>query len=122
MLATPDPVVTDAGWIKNVYLGTNGGVALLFSKAGSRRSSHWHKTDSHHLHVVEGCMHYYERPVGSTDTPTRVVVRAGETVFTGPEVEHWTEFPGDTGMVSISANTRTHEQHEADLVRVGWFE
>ena len=43
-------------------------------------------------------------------------------MHTGPNVEHWTYFPVDTVLVSVSKLHRTHEAHEADLVRVPWHE
>jgi uncharacterized RmlC-like cupin family protein len=98
-----------------------GHVGVLHCAQGSRRSSHWHRTDSHYLYVVSGAMDYYWRPVGSDEAPHHVTVHTGEMVFTPPRVEHWTEFPCFTTLISVSAHLRTHEAHEADVVRVEWF-
>lgn len=46
----------------------------------------------------------------------------GEQVYTAPLVEHFTEFPVDTVLVSVSKLRREHATHEADLVRVPWHE
>ncbi len=96
-------------------------MSVIHCKAGSRRSSHYHKTDEHTLHVVSGRMLYTERAVGSTDLVWKTVP-AGYSVHTLPLVEHWTEFPEDTVLVSVSRLHRTHEAHEADLVRIPWHE
>jgi hypothetical protein len=106
-----------AGYIQNLAEEPVGGVSVIFSKAGSSRSHHWHKTDSHDLFVVSGEMIYLERPVGSTEQPERRIVRAGESVWTGPDLEHSTYFPVDTVLVSTSKRARTHELHEQDVVR-----
>lgn len=113
----------EAGWIQNLAEQPVGGVAVLFCKAGSSRSHHWHRDDSHELYVVSGEMRYVERarvvltaagPIGPT---RRRVIRAGEMIRTGPNVEHSTYFPVDTILISLSARSRTHAEHEADVVR-----
>lgn len=112
----------ERGYIKNLLNRPCGGVQFIFSRAGSKRSSHWHRQDGHVLFVLEGMMVYHERPVGSTEPPTKLIVMKGEQVYTGPNVEHWTTFPVDTQLISMSDRARTHAEHEGDLVRVGWFE
>jgi uncharacterized RmlC-like cupin family protein len=108
-----------AGHIDNlIHGGCTGTVSVLYSKAGSTRASHFHREDSHHLYVVSGIVDYYERPVGSTEAPRHDRFRNGEMFYTPPMVEHVLKFPVDTVMVSISPKSRTHEEHEADVVRV----
>ena len=111
----------ERGTIQNLVEQEMGGVGLIHTKAGSRRSSHWHRTDSHYLYVVSGRMHYRERKVG-TETVVEFWVGPGQMVHTGPGVEHWTSFPEDTVMISVSKLSRQHDVHEADLVRVGWLD
>ncbi len=67
-------------------------------------------------------MQYWERPVGSKERPEYALIREGEMVYTGPNVEHWTRFPIGALLISMHSLSRTHEAHEADLVRVEWFE
>ena len=114
-----EPYGDARGIIQN--LDVQGWVGILHCNAGSKRSSHWHRTDSHYLYVLTGKMDYYWRPVGDDGKPFHLEVNAGQMVLTPPRVEHWTEFPRETVLVSVSMLHRTHEQHEADLVRVGWF-
>jgi oxalate decarboxylase/phosphoglucose isomerase-like protein (cupin superfamily) len=113
-------VESDAGHIDN--MNVSGWAGVIYCKAGTRRSSHYHLTDSHVLYVVSGRMLYWEQPVDGSAPMALCEVPPGEQVFTGPMVSHWTEFPVDTVLVSVSRLHRTHEQHEADLVRVEWFE
>ncbi len=110
--------VNENGWIQNLADHEVGGVQLIFSKAGSSRSHHYHRTDDHELYVVYGEMLYLERPVGSQEKPSRRVIRAGEMVLTQAMVEHSTYFEVDTLLVSMSGQARTHENHESDLVRL----
>jgi quercetin dioxygenase-like cupin family protein len=109
-----------AGVIQN--LDVSGHVSIITSHAGSKRSSHWHREDWHYLYVVSGFMNYYSRPVGSKEPPEARGVGPGEMVYTGPNEEHFTEFPEDTVMVSVSKLHRKKAAHEADLTRVPWFE
>lgn len=124
MLSTlPQTFVNKSGWIQNLVEGGEPfeGVSLIHCLAGSRRSSHWHKRDSHYLYVVSGEMRYAERKNG-TDTLVKFTVKPGQMVWTGPRVEHWTFFPKETLLISISKLGRSHEAHEADVVRVDWIE
>ena len=114
----PPMFINAAGSIQNLLEKPCGGVAVIRSKAGSIRSQHYHLTDSHYLYVLSGCMHYYQREIGEKSVPAPIVVKAGEMVYTPPLVEHATLFPEDTVLVSMSKHARTHEAHEADLVRV----
>jgi quercetin dioxygenase-like cupin family protein len=121
----PAPFISHAGVIQNlVELATNEGfrgVSVIDSEAGSRRSSHWHRTDEHYLFVLSGSMLYTERKRGS-GTVVSFTVNQGEMVHTGPMIEHWTSFPEDTRLISISKLSREHEEHERDLVRVDWLD
>ena len=94
------------------------GAGLITSQANTIRSCHYHRTDGHWLHVISGEMRYYERSIGSRDWGEPVIVRVGQSIYTPPMVEHKTEFPVLTLLLSLSHNSRTHEEHEADLVRV----
>ena len=106
----------EAGWIQNLVEQPISGAAVIVSKAGSSRSHHWHRQDGHFLFVESGCMRYVER-LPSGETVQREVL-PGEMVWTGPGVEHSSYFPVETRMLSFSLRARTHDAHEADLVRV----
>lgn len=114
----PPAYINAAGSIQNLLEEPCGGVAVIRSRAGSVRSQHYHLTDAHWLYVLSGQMHYFERPVGSKETPEPILVQAGEMIYTPSMVEHATSFSEDTVLISMSKNPRTHEAHEADLVRV----
>jgi quercetin dioxygenase-like cupin family protein len=118
-----DRVVDERGVIQNLlelkdYGEAIRGVAIITSKAGSVRSCHYHKNDSHHLYVLSGSLEYFERAVGETEIPKPVVYRAGEMFWTGPQREHAVRFLEDTTLLSLSPRARNHESHESDVVRV----
>lgn len=101
--------------------GPIGEVSIIYSKAGSVRSNHYHKVDSHWLYVLSGEIHYQECPAINDGPPNYEdepsIIGAGEMVFTGPRFWHRVYFPVDTVLISMSARPRDHESHEADVVR-----
>lgn len=90
----------------------------ITSKAGAIRANHYHKTDWHFCYVVSGRIEYYHRPHGSKQPPERVIVEAGQQIFTPPMVEHAMVFPVDTVFLTLGRNSRRQEVYEADVVRI----
>lgn len=91
---------------------------LIESRKGAVRANHFHRTDWHYCYVLSGSIDYYHRPQGSSATPKKVHVRAGEMFFTPPLVEHAMLFPEDTVFLAFGRNSRAQEVYEADVVRV----
>lgn len=122
LVPLPDaPFVNDAGVIRNlIHGGFTGTVSVLGCLPHSTRSRHAHKTDSHFLFVAEGKMQYFERAIGSKEDVKPLTVEAGQMVWTPPMRLHKCYFPVRTILVSISAKSRTHEEHEADVIREEW--
>ncbi len=116
----PEAFRNDAGAIQNLCLRPVTSVAVIHSRPGTRRANHWHRTDWHFAYVVSGEVVYFERPVGSSEDPlaTARSFPAGTMFFTPPGVEHCMFFPVETTFVTLARNVRSHESHEADLVRV----
>ena len=110
--------MNDAGLIQNLIVTGCKTVSVIHSVAGAERSNHYHREDSHYLFVLRGEMHYWERPAGSEAEPTFTVVHEGEMIFTPAMVEHTVRFPMRTTLISMAALDRSHEAHEADVVRV----
>ena len=98
--------------------GVSGTVSVLECPAGSVRANHWHREDRHWLYIVTGGVDYYERPIGATELPEPQLFEAGDMIYTPPMVEHALKFTRDTILVSMSDRSRTHEEHEADVVRL----
>jgi dTDP-4-dehydrorhamnose 3,5-epimerase-like enzyme len=91
---------------------------LIASRAGTVRANHYHQTDWHFCYVVSGRIEYYHRPHGSKQVPERIVVEAGQQIFTPPMVEHAMVFPIDTVFLTLGRNSRRQEVYEADVVRI----
>lgn len=104
------------GLIESISDEPVNSIIRIFSKAGSVRSNHWHKTDWHICYVVSGRMDYYERVVGG-GTISKKTLSAGEWVKTLPYVEHTTVFPVDTVLLVFAKNERDEDSYDADLVR-----
>jgi quercetin dioxygenase-like cupin family protein len=90
---------------------------MISSKKGSIRANHYHKSDWHYCYVVSGSIDYFERPVGSKETPKKVTVKTGQLFFTPPMVEHAMKFPEDTVFLTLSRNKRDPAHYEDDLIR-----
>lgn len=114
----PSSFINGAGRIQNLCEHEIGGVAIIESLGGSIRSNHYHKEDWHYLYVLSGRMHYFERPAGSQEAPVATRVSEGQMVFTPPMTEHAVWFTETTVIVSMSKLSRTHDEHEADVVRL----
>ncbi len=106
------------GVIQNLVLAPMSSAAIITSKKGTIRANHYHKTDWHYAYVISGAIDYYHRPAGSTASPEKLTIRAGQMFFTPPLVEHTMVFPEDTVFLTLAKNVRTHDNHESDLVRV----
>jgi quercetin dioxygenase-like cupin family protein len=115
------PFVNASGFIQNLVLKPVSSVASIGSIKGSVRSNHYHRTDFHYIYVASGSLAYVERPVGSLEIPTPVIFRKGDMFFTPPMKEHATVFLEDTIIITMAKNVRSHEEHEADLVRVAFI-
>ena len=108
----------DRGFIQCLTNMPTRNVSYIFSKKGSVRSNHYHKTDWHYMYILSGSMDYYYRHHGSTLEIKKVNLTKGEMVFTPPMEEHTSFFPEDTHFLAISRNPRDQDAYEADVVRV----
>ena len=112
------PFADDRGAIQPLVDLMMRSAVLITSKKGAVRANHYHKTDWHYCYVVEGCIEYFHRPTGSDAEPERLLVEAGQMVFTPPMVDHGMKFPVDTVFLALSRNPRDQESYEADVVRI----
>lgn len=94
---------------------------MIESKAGTLRANHYHKTDWHYCYVISGSIEYWHRPTGSTAAPEKMIVIAGEMMFTPPMVDHGMVFLEDTTFLTLSRNSRDQAAYEADVVRIDFL-
>lgn len=112
------PFIDNRGIIQNILNIPINAVALITSKAGAVRSNHWHKENDHYLYILSGSLEYYERALGEDGKDIKpVIYKIGDMFYTGPMKVHKVVFIEDTVMLSLGKNIKTHESHEADLVR-----
>jgi len=98
-------------------------VLYITSKAGSVRSNHYHKTDAHYIYMITGSMEYYEKPVdGAEDQVEKVIVKAGDIIYSPPMRVHATKFLEDSSFIALSINSRHQAAYEEDTVRVKWID
>ena len=112
------PHADDRGEIIPLVDAPMRSAVLITSKKGTVRANHYHKTDWHYCYVLEGTIEYFHRPTGSAAEPERIVVKAGQMVFTPPMVDHAMKFPEDTRFLTLSRNPRDQATYEADVVRI----
>jgi quercetin dioxygenase-like cupin family protein len=108
----------ERGVIRNVLLTPLNSVAVIESKRGAVRANHWHRTDWHYALVASGRVLYFERALGERAVPEPIAFGPGEMFFTPPGREHAMLFAEDSVILTFAKNVRSHENHEADLVRV----
>ncbi len=97
-------------------------VLFITSKAGSVRSNHYHKEDAHYIYMISGSMEYYEKPVEGEEKVERVIVKAGDIIYTPPMAIHGTRFLEDSTFIALSIKSRHQAAYEQDTVRVKFIE
>src|ERR1051325_9211713 len=91
-----EPFVDERGAIQPLVDVTMESCVLISSKKGTVRANHYHKTDWHYCYVLSGAIDYFHRPHGTTVTPEKVTIKAGQMFFTPPNVDHAMVFTEDT--------------------------
>jgi quercetin dioxygenase-like cupin family protein len=118
IVAMEKPFVDERGAIQPLVDVPMESCVLISSKKGTVRANHYHRTDWHYCYVLDGTIDYYHRPHGSTVTPEKVTIRAGQMFFTPPDIDHSMVFVEDTRFLTWGRNSRAQEVYEADVVRI----
>lgn len=94
-------------------------VLKITSKAGTVRSNHYHKKDSHYIYVESGKCEYSEKPahVKGAKLQSAVLV-PGDVVLSEPGVIHAVKFLEDSVLYAYTTEGRDQQAYEADTVRV----
>jgi quercetin dioxygenase-like cupin family protein len=109
----------DRGRIIPVADGVFRSVMVIESKKGAVRANHYHKTDSHIMHILSGRARYVEAPLnGFAGVVVSRTVGPGDSIKTDALVLHAIEFLEDTVMVVCTENDRDYETYMSDIVRV----
>ncbi|OGE78147.1 MAG: hypothetical protein A2751_03220 [Candidatus Doudnabacteria bacterium RIFCSPHIGHO2_01_FULL_46_14] len=96
-------------------------VLYVTSKAGSTRSNHYHKEDTHYCYIISGKAQWHERAVDGGQIE-KEILNAGDMVETPPMTIHAVKFLEDTVFLAFSTQPRNQEHYEDDTVRVKLIE
>ena len=92
-------------------------VQIIYSKKGSLRANHYHKTDSHYCYLIQGSIEYIWRDHKDSVT-NKEKISSGELFLTGPNIDHEMIFTEDSIMVVVSEYKRDSVSYENDIVRI----
>ncbi|MAF36659.1 hypothetical protein CL622_06100 [archaeon] len=95
-------------------------VLYITSKAGSIRSNHYHKKDTHFCYILSGKAEWHEKPVDAPEGTEieKEVLGVGDMVFTPAMIIHGVKFLEDTVFLAFATESRDQENYEEDTVRV----
>lgn len=91
-------------------------VLLIASKAGSIRSNHYHKRDSHYCYIVSGKAEWNEKSVNG-DKMESDIINAGDMVYTPPMMVHAVKFLEDTIFLAFASQPRDKDSYEEDTIK-----
>ena len=92
-------------------------ILLITCKAGSIRSNHYHKKDSHWCYILSGKAEWYQKPVEGGEMEMEIL-NAGDMVYDPPNVIHAGKFLEDTVELAFCTQPRNQENYEKDTIRV----
>jgi len=90
---------------------------LIYSKKGSVRANHYHKTDWHYCYLINGKMKYFYKKKNSNEKVKSIVIKKNQLFFTPPLIIHAMYFLEDTNFFVFSRNVRDQKSYEKDLIR-----
>ena len=95
------------------------GVLRITSKAGSVRSNHYHKHDSHYIYVEMGKCEYSEKSANDPHAKIKtVILEPGDVVLSKPGIIHAVKFLEDTVLYAFTTEKREQDQYERDTIRI----
>lgn len=117
-----DTIVEERGKIIPVAEGDFKTVLVIESKKGAVRANHYHKRDTHIMHMLSGKARYVEmdEPGGCAPPVYTVdrIVGPGDQIVTGPLVPHAMRFLEDSVMIVCSNQVRDQETYLNEIVTV----
>ncbi len=92
-------------------------ILFITSKAGSVRSNHYHKKDTHYCYIISGKAEWYEKPVEGGQIE-KEILNAGDMVYTPANIIHMVKFLEDTEFLVFSTEPRNQDHYEEDTIRM----
>lgn len=114
------PEIVEGRGIINRILDTDQplrSILWITSKAGSVRSNHYHKKDSHYCYIISGKVEWYEKPVEGGRLE-KEILGPGDMVYTPPMTIHAAKFLEDTVFLTFATQPRNQADYEFDTVHV----
>lgn len=93
-------------------------VLIITSKKGTVRANHYHQKDSHYCYLLKGEMEYHEKDLAKNAKKEKVIVHAGEVVYTPPKKIHAMKFLEDSIFIALTTESRRQDIYEKDIIRV----
>ena len=94
-------------------------VMRITSKAGTIRSNHYHKQDTHYCYLESGRAEWYEKPVSGNAEMEKETLDPGDMVYTPAMTVHAVKFLEDSVLWAFSAFGRENQEaYENDTVRL----
>ena len=120
-----NPIVTldksfedDRGAIHPIIDADMKSCVIIYSKKGSIRANHFHKTDWRYCYVLDGQIEYHWRPTGESTDAQTIIIEKGQCFFTPPLVDHAMIFTKDTTFLTLGRNPRDQKSYESDIERI----
>lgn len=102
------------GKITNILEKPVTSIVIITSKKGAIRANHYHKRDSHWSYIIKGKMEYYEEK--KNGKIEKVIVKAGEMVYSAPEVPHAMKFLESSIFLAMTTQKRLKGKYDKDTI------
>lgn len=94
-------------------------ILLITCNKDAVRANHYHKKNDHYSYLLKGSMEYTWYNIKSKNKrKNKIIVKAGDLVYTPPMVAHAMRFLEDSSFLALSAKPRGEGKYEEDLIRV----
>ena len=121
VIELPKGYQDDRGMIQPLCDLNMKSASLIISNANTWRANHYHKTDWHYIYVIKGSFEYYFKKTSSLENVKKKVIKKGELLFTGPEIDHAMFYTEETEILVMSKNPRDQKTYEEDTVRINFM-
>ncbi len=121
VIELPKGYQDDRGMIQPLCDLNMKSASLIISKANTWRANHYHKTDWHYIYVIKGSFEYYFKKTSGLENIKKKVIKKGELLFTGPEIDHAMFYTEETEILVMSKNPRDQKTYEEDTVRINFM-
>lgn len=109
----------ERGEIVDVFYKENiNHVAVINSKAGTKRGNHYHKRTTQHMLITKGVLEYWYKPLNSKSPAKREILKEGDLLTTPPLEVHALKIIKKNQFIVFSQGLRGGKDYESDTYRV----